>query len=218
MTQRGIPSLDPENEMNINADRLAKQVKLAYEFMEALHGQALALIKDVETQLAQAPEELQCLRPGGYRYAINEQSLTLERPQAAITDFYAVCFRHFAGRPKGTPLDGSVPPIGFLKIVFRERGLEHPEVRFGIFTNVEKPAERTHEWPSKFEDVVNHVTRRALVGTAWSDRETLRQTYQDSYISFMIQGMGVKLADLPDSEAIAERIVEPLLAMYREAI
>jgi hypothetical protein len=203
--------------MNIDADRLANQVKLAYEFMEALHGQALALIKDVETQLAQALEELQCLRPGGYRFAVNSLSLSLERPQATIADYYAVYFRHFAGRVKNTPLDGNVPPIAFLKIVFRERNLEHPEVRFGVLTEVAKPADRADSWPKKFEDIINNITRRSLGDPAWFSRETISQDYQDIYISFAIRGKGVRLADLPDSEAIAERIIDPLLAMYREA-
>lgn len=201
----------------IDADRLAKQVKLAYEFMEALHGQAIALIKDVETQLTQAPEELQCLRPGGYRFMVNPLSYSLERPQATIADYYAVYFRRFADRVKNTPLDQNVPPIAFLKIVLRERGLEHPEVRFGVVTEVAKSPERTHPWPKKFEDVINHVTSRVLVGPAWFGRENVRHNHKDRYISLTMHGTGVRLADLPDSEAIAERIIDPLLAMYQEA-
>jgi len=204
--------------MYIDADRLAKQVKLAYEFMEALHGQALALVKDVETQLAEAPEGLQFLRPGGYGFTVKPLSMSLERPQATIADYYAVCFRHFEGRVKNTPLDRNVPPIGFVKIVLRERGLEHPEVRFGVFSKVEKPADRADAWPKKFEDVVKRIMYQAVVGPAWSGRETVSQEYQASYISLAIRGKGVKLADLPDSEAIAERIIDPLLKMYREPI
>jgi len=204
--------------MNIDPDRLARQVKLAYEFVDALHGQALALIKDVETQLAEAPEELECLRPGGYRFTANAMSLSLERPQPAIADYYAVFFRNLAERVKNTPLDGKAPPIGFLKIVFRERDLKHPEVRFGIVTDVAKPAERADRWPNKFEDVVNHVARLALVGPAWFGQRSVRQSYQGSYVSLTIQGMGIRLADLPDSEAVAKRVVDPLLTMYRDAI
>ena len=206
--------------MNIDADRLAKQVKLAYDFMEALHGQALALIKDVETQLAQAPEELQCLRPGGYRYTVNPLSYGLERPQVPMVDYYAVYFRQFAGRVRNTPLDPldrNVPPIGFLKIVLRERGLEHPEVRFGVITKVAKPAEKTDLPPTKFEDVISTTTYLALIGPPWFGREAVKQDYQDNRISLAIRGTGIRLADLPDSEAIADRIIEPLLAMYREA-
>jgi hypothetical protein len=201
--------------MKIDADRLAQQVKLAYEFLEALHGQALALLKDLETQLAQTPEEFQFLRPGGYRYAANEQSLSLERPQAALTEFCAACFRRFEGRAKTTPLKGDVPLIGFIKIVLRERGLEHPEVRFGILSDVKKPAQRSHEWPGKFEDVVNHVTRKVLLGPAWYGQGTLERAHRDNFISFTIHGTAVRLAGLPDSEAIAEKIVEPIVEMYQ---
>ena len=204
--------------MSIDADRLAKQVKLAYEFINALHGQAIALNKDVETQLAQG-SELQLLRPGGYRFTVNPLSYGLERPQVPIADYYAVYFRHFEGRVKNTPLDVTVPPIGFLKIVFRERGLKHPEVRFGIVTGVTKPPEQADDkWPTKFEDLVAHLTARALIGSPpWFDREIVGQKYQDSYISVVIRGAAVRLTDLPNSEAIAQRIVDPLLAMYREA-
>jgi len=203
--------------MDIDADRLAEQVKLAYEFIDALHGQAIALIKDVETQLAQE-SELQFLRPGGYRYTVNPLSYSLERPQVPIADYYAVYFRHFEGRVKTTPLDGTVPPIGFLKVVFRERGLEHPEARFGVLTSIEKPPERADGFPSKFEDIVNTVTQRAVAGPAWHGREVARQNYQDSYITLTMQGMGVRLADLRDSEAVAEHIVKPLLAMFSEVV
>ena len=82
-----------------------------------------------------------------------------------------------------------------------------------------KPVERADDkWPNKFEDLVSYLSDRALTGSAWFGRESVIQHYQDSYINLAIQGMGVRLADLPDSEAIAERIIDPLLAMYREAV
>ena len=201
----------------IDADRLAEQVRLAYEFVDALHGQGIALIKDVETQLMQATEELQCLRPRGYRFVTNELSLSLERPQPTIADSYAVFFRHFDGAVKTTPLGGQVPPIGFTKVVFRERGLEHPETRYGILTEFFKPEGREGSWPKKVEEIANHIARRALSDPAWFGRE-VSESYEDSYVGFHIRGAGVRLADLPDSEAIAEMIVDPLLLMYREAI
>ncbi|HUW95974.1 MAG TPA: hypothetical protein VMW58_09305 [Anaerolineae bacterium] len=206
--------------MSIDANRLAEQIKLAYEFMETLHGQAIALIKDVEGQVAQAAEELRCLRPGGnYRFAATPMSYSLERPQTAIADYYAVYFRHFPDRVKNALLDGDVPPICFLKVVLRERRLEHPEARFGVMTEIAKPPERGDKFPHKFEELINDpITSKALAGPAWSTQHTISQNYQHSYISMAIRGMGVRLADLPDSEAIAVRIVEPLLELYREAV
>jgi hypothetical protein len=205
--------------MSIDAERLAHQVKLAYEFVETLHGQAIALIKDIETQLAQAPEELQCLRPGGYKYVVNPLSYGLERPQAIIADYYAVCFRQFGGRIKNTPLDREVPPIAFVKVVLREHGLEHPEVRFGIMTDIAKaPERRDDQWPNKVEDLVSLFPQRAMRGPAWFGQGDVEFEHQDAYASAKVRGAGVRLADLPDSEAVAERIVEPLLALYRDAL
>lgn len=205
--------------MEIDADRLAQQISLAYEFMETLHGQAIALIKDVESQLAEAPEEVSILRTRGYRFAVNPMSYGLERPQPVIAEYYAVYFRSFRDRVRTTPLDEDVPPICFLKIVLRERSLEHPEARFGVMTEIAKPAERGDRYPKKFEDIVNDpVTSRALLGPAWAGQQPIERDYEHSYVTMVIHGMGVRLAELPDSEAIAERLVEPLLEMYRVAL
>jgi hypothetical protein len=202
--------------MDIDADRLAQQVELAYDFIEALHGQAIALIRDVETQLEQEAE-LRLLQPGGYRYTINPQSYGLERPQVPIADFFAVFFRRFEGRARTTPLDGTVPPIGFVKVVFRERGLRHPEVRFGVLTRIQKPPERSESWPKKVEDVVSRIADRALVELPWGDEAGGTRPYEDSYLSLHVEGKGVRLAELPDSEAIAARIVDPLITLVRKA-
>ncbi len=208
-----------EAKMNMDPDRLAEQIKLAYEFMETLHQQAIALIKDVEGQLGQSAEELKCLRPGGnYRFAATPMSYSLERPQVAIADYYAVYLRHFPDRIKNTMLDGDVPPICFVKVVLREPHLEHPEVRFGVITEVVKPADREDKYPHKFEELINDpISNKALGGPAWSSQKTVSQTYPHSYVTMAIRGMGVRLADLPDSEAIAVRIVEPLLRLHSEA-
>lgn len=205
--------------MSIDAKRLTEQIKLAYDFMDTLHGQALALIKDVEGQVAQTDEELQCLRPGGsYRFAATPMSYSLERPQTAIADYYAVYFRQFPDHVKNTPLDGHVPPICFLKVVLREPKLEHPEARFGVITEIVKPAERGDKFPRNFEDLINDpISNKALDGPAWSSQDTVSRPYPRSYVSMAIRGKGVRLADLPDSEAIAAKIVEPLLKLYRKA-
>jgi hypothetical protein len=205
--------------MSIDAKRLAEQIKVAYDFMETLHGQAIALIKDVEGQVAQADEELQCLRPGGsYRFAATPMSYSLERPQTAIADYYAAYFRQFLDRVRNTPLDADVPPICFLKVVLRELQLEHPEARFGVITEIVKPAERGDKFPHNFEELINDpISNKALDGPAWSSQNTISRNYERSYVSMAIRGKGVRLADLPDSEAIAVRIVDPLLELYREA-
>jgi hypothetical protein len=68
--------------MSIDAARLAQQVQLAYDFMDALHLQAPGLIKDVETQIGEAAEALECIQPGGsYRFTANRLSYSLATPQ-----------------------------------------------------------------------------------------------------------------------------------------
>lgn len=201
--------------MKIDADHLAEQVKLAYEFMEILHSQALAIIKEVETQLAQSPEELKCLRPGGYRYHMNVHSTSLERPQPNVADYYSVCFRYFEDRIMNTPLAGKVPPLGFVKIVMRERDLKHPEIRFGVITHLQRQEQRTHKWPAKVEDVIGLIHQQAFGGPSWVSRKKVEVEYEDSYVRITAEGRGVRLADIPSSDTIAKLVVDPFLEIYR---
>jgi hypothetical protein len=124
--------------MSIDADRLAEQVKLACDFTDALHRQTLYLIKDVETQVGEAAEALECLQPGGtYRFTANRMSYSLATPQPVIANYYAAFFKHFPEEKKRpTPVDKHTPPISFVMVVLRESGLDHPEVRFGMITSM----------------------------------------------------------------------------------
>jgi hypothetical protein len=54
-------------------------------------------------------------------------------------------------------------------------------------------------------------------GLPWAGRGVQERDYQDSYLSFHVTGEGVRLADLPESEAVALKVVDLLLTMYRQA-
>ncbi len=206
--------------MSIDADRLAQQVKLAYDFVETLHRQALGLIKDVETQVGEAAEALECLQPGGsYRFTTNRTSYSLATPQPVVANYFAAFFRHFADQKKRTTsVDEHTPPIAFVMVVLRERGLDHPEVRFGTITSMVRSAKQDNDWPRNVEQTPTHVADAALTGgPPWAGRGAQERDHRDSYLSFHVTGVGIRLADLPDSEAVALKVVDPLLAMYREA-
>jgi len=193
--------------MSIDADRLAKQVKLAYDFIDALHGQAMGLIKDVETQLGAATEQLECLRPGGsYLFTANRMSYSLATPRPVIANYYAAFFRHFPERQGRTTLvDEHTPPIAFVMVVLREGGMDHPEVRYGVITSMTRVLGRD-DWPRTVEQTPTPVADKALTGKApWAGRGVQERDYRDSSLSFHLTGMGVRLADLPDSDAVAAR-------------
>lgn len=199
--------------MTVDADRLAKQVDLAYDFIHALHGRVIDLIVDAEAQLARA-EDVRCLRPKGYGYYTNALSTSIERPQAQVADYFAVYLRRFEGRIEHTPFEPNTPPIAFLKVVLRERGLTHPEIRFGVLSCIDQAPDRAEE---RFEEIAYQLAERAFVGPAWIDRGRIERTYGDAYVSMEITGQAVRLADMPNSEAIARLIVEPLRAMFLAA-
>ena len=199
--------------MTIDADRLAEQVDLAYAFIDALHRQVIDLIKEVEAQLARA-EDVRCLRPGGYGYYTNALSTSLERPQSQVADYFAVYLRQFGDIVENTPFRDTMPPIAFLKVVLREQDLTHPEVRFGVLTEIQRQPGRLEE---KFEDVAYRLTERAFVGLPWTERGLIEERYEDAYVAMNVTGRAVRLADLPSSEAIATEIVDPLVGMMGTA-
>lgn len=184
---------------------LSKQVKIAYEFMETLHQQALSLIKDIEGQLSS--EGIRCMRPGGYKFNYNSVSASLDQPKPALTDFYCVFFMRddTDTTTTSTPFDGTVPRIGFVRVTLRERHLDHPEVRFGVIEQVVN-LNPSKKWPNKIEDVLAIFSSSAFNGKKWK----AEGSYQDSYVSMNYKGMTVKLADLTNSEDIEEKIVIPL--------
>jgi hypothetical protein len=205
--------------MSIDADRLAQQVKLAYDFIDALHRQALGLIKDVETQVGEAAEALECFQSGGgYRFITNRMSSSLATPQPALANYYAAFFKQPPEQKKRpTPVDEHTPPIAFAMVVLRERGMEHPEVRFGVLTSMARAVGR-EGWPTTVEQTPTHVANAVLAGgPPWADRGVQERDYRDSYLSLHLTGDGVRLADLPDSEAVAVKIIDPLLQLYRQA-
>ena len=135
-----------------------------------------------------------------------------------IANYYAAFFKHFPERKKRTTLiDEHTPPIAFVMVVLRERGMDHPEVRYGVLTSIARAAGRD-DWPRTVEQTPTHVADVALIGgLPWAGRGVQERDYRDSYLSFRLTGAGVRLADLPDSEAVALKVVDPLLVMHRQA-
>ena len=205
--------------MSIDADMLANQVNTAYKFMEILHSQAISMIKDVETQLAII--DVRCIKPGGYRFTPNPLPYSLDRPQPVIADYYALYFTHSEHQVKSIPLKEGMPIIAFVKVTLREHRMLHPEVRSGIVTSFLKLEGRDGKWPVKFQDYINDFTNKALtlslIGRMWAESGSIDKDYQDSYVSARIRGGGRRLADLPNSEAIAEFVVDPIKALLKEA-
>ncbi|MGC9468193.1 MAG: hypothetical protein ACP5HS_06360 [Anaerolineae bacterium] len=196
--------------MPIDADLLAKQVDLAYDFIDVLHRTAIDVIREVEAQLTQA-RGVRCIRSKGYGYYTNWLTTSIARPQAQVADSFAVYLRKLEDKNARTPFDGNVPPIAFLKIVLHEPGLKHPEVRFGLLTNIKQMPGRSEK---KFEDIAYRLSEQAFAGPACIHRGAIHTSYHDAYVFLNIEGHGVRLADLVDSKTIAEKIVEPLSELF----
>lgn len=206
--------------MSIDASKLAEQVKLAYDFIDALHSQALALIKDVELQLGETSREagaqLAALRPGNnYQFATNSMSKAMDMPRPVVTNYYAAFFKVGSGRAKQSPADGRTP-MAFVKVVLRERDLDHPEVRFGVVSELTRGSQRAKAGPQTIEQLAMRIAESVLDSRSLTGSKQYEVEYSDSSLRCHVSGRAVRLADLPDSEAVAHKVVEPLLEMFAE--
>ncbi len=209
--------------MSIDADRLAQQVKLSYEFIDALHGQALGLIKDVETQIGETAEALECLRPGAsYLFTANRMSYSLATPRPVIANYYAVFFRHFPERQgRTTPVDEHTPPIAFVMVVLHEHGTWITR-RFATACSPSMTrVPGRDDWPRTVEQTPTHVAKRRPDRRASMGRQGRAETGLPGQLSELPPNRGRsqtrRFAGLrgggeQDSESIADNVSPGKLA------
>ena len=188
--------------------KLSMQVELAYDYMNTLHSQALALLKDVEAQLSENEDRIVAIRPGGYRFTTNELSMGLETPRPSIAEFYGMCFRHKeSGKVVATPFVKPMPAIGFVKVVLFEPSLGSPEVRYGVLRDIERLDQSDK---GKFEDVVTDVMRYATLRSATKNNDIEEKNWKNSKVSMNVSMRWVGLSRVTTSEDVGRLIVANL--------
>ena len=196
-------------------NELARQTKLAFDFIQKLYLETSYLIKEIEGLLLEEKEKFVICRPSGY--AVSARSST--GLESVFVNFWLIKKLAVAFIPEdatkvekgqtNTTLTKDLKII-YVRTVFDDKDLEQPVIKTGFLTNIEvkQPGER---WIGKFEKMMSHLT--------YNDQKIFIEPnmvdYEDVYIKLKGRFIDHDLYDLNDSKTVYEKVIVPTLKIYR---
>lgn len=196
------------NEMN-------KQIKNAFEFMQKLYNESSYLIKEIEGLLAECEFRFQILKTSGY--SISTRSSTGLEPNNVnlwLLRKFAVAFVEdsntelIKGQNK-TAITNNLKVLYF-RIILDENNLSEPNLLFGVLYDIEK----CKDWIKKFENILGHIE--------YNDMKIFSTlpifNYQDSTIKMKGELYSINLLDIKSSDELHEKVIEPVLELYKRKI
>lgn len=196
---------------------LITQTRLAFDFIQKLYFEVSYLIKEVEGLLAQEEEEFIIGRSGGYAVTVrNSNSLDAAGVSLWIYKKFAVFFVPAALTEKksGITITRYSPQLKiiYLRLVLDDKDIPEPTLYYGVLYHItRKPP--IDKYPEKIEQLIRHIEYNE---NKVFQKDSLEIDYEDSYIIFKGRLVSQSLYDLHTSEDIVERVINPVLKMFRE--
>jgi len=202
------------------AGELVEHTKVAFQYIQRLYNETAMLIREVELLLAEEPESLKIGRPSGYGITVRKATgLAATDVQQWPRRRLAVFFTPEPARVKGhtdTPL-GPDCRVMYLRFVldryehteFAGKALSEPAVFFGVLWGVHSPNNKV----KKFEQCMTNLEyiEHKLM------RELPNVDIEDNACSMQGRLSMLPLFDLVDVGSVAQLLVKPWLAMYRDS-
>ncbi|MDW7670345.1 MAG: hypothetical protein SCK57_03745 [Bacillota bacterium] len=190
---------------------MAQQTRNAFDFVEKLNFEVSYLFKEIEGLLAMEDEQFQILKPSGY--AVTARNSNGLEPvyveqwlKKSMTVFF--CERDQTENKAGTTyttLQNELKVL-FVHVRIIHKETTEPKVIIGVLENI--VSKRTENRFEKFAFEFAYNQDRVF--------NTKNGThYDDNYCSFEINKKEVDLFDLNNSDDVAEKIVKPLLEIFR---
>ena len=196
----------------MSSQNLIRQTKNAFEYIQKLYLESSYLIKEMEGLLKEEEENFIIGRPSGY--GITARSSTgLEQDNVLLWLLrkYAVFFvpeelTETIGGQTITELHDDLKII-YIRIIFDNKNIDQPKIYSGILTDLEgkRPG------MNKFEKFMGHIEYNEK--KIFSDINNI--DYEDVNISMKGSLKEHNLFDINDSEAIMDKIINPLVRGYR---
>jgi len=188
------------------------QTRNALDFVQKLYFEISYLIKEVEGLLHQEDEEFVIGRPSGYGVT-SGKSTGLE--PANVESWLTKAFTVFFVPDKETKLHNgtTTTPFDNLKVILLDIELEGkknktPRVLAGVLYDIRSKRDNY----TKFEHMMfEFIYSRDKVFASVPELK-----YEDSYLSMKGKLFSLPLFSVQTSEDIVQKIVEPMLTIYRE--
>lgn len=192
-------------------EKIVKQTKLAFDFIQKLYLETSYFIKEIEGFLQREEEEFKILRPSGYGIT-TFRSIGLE---SGMQDWLirkgAVFFvaKADTGVARGQTITKFVPGLKVIlvRFILNDKDITEPEVWAGVISDISVKVEY-----HKFEALTwkfAYYDRKILKGVGES-------TYEDGEITFKLDMIKKHLYSISNSEDIQREIVQPVLDLYRK--
>lgn len=198
----------------VTKNELAEQSKLAFDFIQKLYFEVSYLIKEVESNLNEQEENFIIGRPGGYSVSGRTSSgLEANNVKLWLMKRFAVYFApvDFTITVKGqqkTPITGELKLL-YMRFTLEDESINEPKIIFGVLYNlVDK--KRHHDF-EKFDRWMGHI--EYCEHKVFSNPKDLQ--YEDAHIMMSGKFITLNLFDINDSVSIKEKIVDPMLDLYR---
>jgi len=192
---------------------LIEQSNLAFDFIQKLYLDVSYLIKEIEAILNDEVEEFIIGKPGGYGInAKGSRGLESNFVKLWLLRKFAVFFvpveiTEKKGGQLITQLTKELKVL-YLRVTLNGEDSKEPEVLMGVLGDIETK----NDW-GKFEHIMGYL--EYYDEKAFKDIKNI--DYEDKTISLKGKLHKVNLFDLNDSKTIKSKLVEPALALYRNA-
>lgn len=200
----------------MNKKEIVEQTKLAYDFLQKLFFEVSYLIKEMEGLLGEEDPPFVICRPSGYNM-ITRSSNGLE---AGNVYFWLLRKLSIAFIPKEnetlvkgqtvTPLRPETKVI-YVRIVLEDKKISEPMIYSGVIYDFHKKNDAS-EWPTKFEQLLTHFEYNE--SKVFSNPSDIN--FEDGRILLKGKLFETPLYDINSSEALNEKIIQPVLKLYSD--
>ena len=191
---------------------LSEQIVNAFDFIQKLYNESAYLIKEIEGQLVENEFNFQILKTSGYSVSTRSSTgLETNNVQLWLLRKFAVAFAEdrYTKLLKGqnvTEITDDLKVLYF-RIILNDSSGKEPELLFGVLYNMAK----YKDWIKKFENLIGQFE--------YVDNKLFSQfpavDYQDGNFSIRGEFKKVKLLDVNSSDDLKEKVVNPVIELYK---
>jgi len=199
----------------MKTNEIIQQTKLAFDFIQKLYYEVSYFIKEIEGMLALEPEGFIIGKPGGYQVTsrgstgLETNNVNLWALRKLSIFFVQKDLTKSTSGITNTKFSEGLKLI-YLRIVLDEKDITQPYILFGVLYNLKEKVK--DKYPSKIEELIRYIEYRDA--KVFYEKDLI--DYEDNSVKFSGKLIQINLFDINASEAISEKVVQPVLKIYRE--
>jgi hypothetical protein len=199
----------------MNKKEIVEQTKLAYDFLQKLFFEVSYLIKEMEGLLGENKPPFVICRPSGYNM-ITRSSNGLEAGNVSLWLLRKLSVA-FILKENETRVSQTATPLRpetkviYMRIVLEDKEIREPMIYTGVMYDFHKK-NAANEPPTKFEQLMTLFEYNE--SKVFSNPNDIK--FEDGKVRLKGKLFGTPLYDIDSSDALNEKIIQPVLKIYSE--